>query len=1042
MNALERLQAFFRELFLLDLADLDFGIYRLYHLKQEEIERFITEQLPREVDVAFASVSDEEKQAIQREIAELQAEIRDQINDDAILPDGSINPEYREIKAKFARELIQRYEEVRGKQSAFQNVEGHKIEVFNHLVNFFSRYYEDGDFIPKRRYGAREAYAVPYNGEEVFFHWANRDQHYVKTAEQFKDYAFKVSNLTGSYRVRFIITEASVPRDNTKGKHRYFFPRPDLAEYNPETHEFVLPFEYRLPTPEEAELYGGNAKAQQAILEEALTTILEAVPDKGLKRLLDNKKGEENQSVLMRRMRHFCRRNTSDYFVHKDLRGFLQRELEFYIKDQIIHVMDIEGDLDAKRRIIRVFRRLASQVIDFLATVEDVQKTLFEKKKFVLETDYLIPIQHVPRAFWPEILANQGQLDEWERWGMLNPAADLMNQAGEVNDAFLEKHPTLPVHTQHFSPEFTRRLLEALPFEDLDEATDGVLVHSENYQALGLLQTRYWEQVKCIYIDPPYNTGEDGFVYKDHYQSSSWLSMMRDRLLLSSRYLNERGALFVSCDFHEQSNLAHLELTGDLRHFATFHIKVRHEGRILKGDKEVQEVMEYVIGYKRHMFEIAKIPLERRPEEYRYVIKETASPAQEFFIDGKKVSLFHKGQYELVEVEPGKGILKSISIRGTIRQGNSSGRFFVAYIEGKFPKGSLLKVEGIGDDGLGYRYFLVPEKARNGIYFQGRPLTRTERYKPYPTLFDFVDQFNSVGYEGDVNFKNGKKPVAFIAHWLKIGNFGINDQMMDFFAGSGSSGHAVINLNREDGGQRRFILVEMGEYFDTVLVPRIAKVMFTPEWRHGKPRRLATVEEAQRTPRIVKIIRLESYDDALHNIAAPTALERAAAQEKPIKDLEGEDAFRLKYWITLPLEQSETMLRALNLRRPFDYSLEILTDDGPQRKPVDLVETFNYLYGLRVRRYETWRNPEDESREYRVVKARDREGRRRILVIWRDMDGLDAEKDRAFLERKIREMEDAGETWDEILINGDTPTPGIASLDPLFKELMMTSETA
>ena len=285
------------------------------------------------------------------------------------------------------------------------------------------------------------------------------------------------------------------------------------------------------------------------------------------------------------------------------------------------------------------------------------------------------------------------------------------------------------------------------------------------------------------------------------------------------------------------------------------------------------------------------------------------------------------------------------------------------------------------------------------------------------------------------------KPHELVERCVVLSTDG-DGNVLDYFAGSGTTGHAVINLNREDGGQRKFILVEMGEYFDTVLVPRIAKVMFTPEWRDGKPKRLATQEEAQRTPRIVKIIRLESYDDALHNIAAPTALERAAAQEKPIKDLEGEDAFRLKYWITLPLEQSETVLRALDLRHPFEYSLEILTDDGPQRKPVDLVETFNYLYGLRVRRYETWRNPEDGSREYRVVKARDREGRRRILVIWRDMDGLDTEKDRAFLERKMREMEDAGETWDEILINGDTPTPGIASLDPLFKELMMTGETA
>ncbi len=1023
MDALERLQAFFRDLFLLDLADLDFGIYRLYHLKQEEIEKFITKQLPREVGEAFASVSDEEKQALQREIAELQAEIKNQISDDAILPDGAINPEYREIKAKFARELIQRYEEIKGKQDAFQNVEGHKIEVFNHLVNFFSRYYEDGDFIPKRRYGARETYAVPYNGEEVFFHWANRDQHYVKTAEQFKDYAFKVDGLTGSYRVRFIITEASVPRDNTKGKHRYFFPRPDLAEYDPETHEFVLPFEYRLPTPEEAEQYGSNAKAQQAILEEALTNVLEAIPNIGLKMLLVNEQCEESQSVLLRRTRHFCRRNTSDYFIHKDLRGFLQRELDFYVKDQIIHVMDIEGDLDAKRRIIRVFRRLAGQVIDFLATVEDVQKTLFEKKKFVLETNYLIPIQHVSRAFWPEILANQGQLNEWKRWGMLIPVADLMNQTGEVNGDFLEKHPTLPLHTRHFSQEFTHRLLEALPFEDLDEATDGVLVHSENYQALGLLQNRYWEQVKCIYIDPPYNTGRDEFIYRDAYQHSSWLAMLAERLSISRTWLKDGGALFASIDDGEQANFRKLlELAFGADNFINNIIwqkkySPQNDARWLSDNHDFL----IVFAKNKQIWRPELLPrTEEQNERYQNPDNDPRGPWKASDLSVKTYS----PEYDYPITAPSGRIIFP-----------PEGR---CWFTSKERMQKLIEDNRIwfGPDGNSVpalKRFL--SEVKQGI----TPLTLW-LYKDVGHNQEGKQELKRLLTEDDLLFGT-PKPTRLLTRVVMIGATE-NSIIFDYFAGSGTTGHAVINLNREDGGQRKFILVEMGEYFGTVLVPRIAKVMFTPEWKDGKPKRLATEEEAQRTPRIVKIIRLESYDDALHNIAAPTALERAAALEQPVKDIEGEDAFRMKYWITLPLEQSETMLRALDLRRPFNYSLEILTDDGPKRKPVDLVETFNYLYGLRVRRYETWRNPDDSDREYRVVKARDREGRRRILVIWRDMKDLDVEKDRAFLEWKMREMQDAGETWDEILINGDTPTPGIASLDPLFKELMMTGEAA
>jgi adenine-specific DNA-methyltransferase len=154
--------------------------------------------------------------------------------------------------------------------------------VFNHLYAFFSRYYESGDFIPKRFYGSnRERYAVPYNGEETFFHWANRDQHYVKTGETFKDYAFTVDVLGLSYRVRFVLAEASIPPGNTKGDARFFFPQP--CSYDKSKRELRLPFHYRLPSQSELEKNGKNTKGQDAILQGALPHILKAVTDSGLK---------------------------------------------------------------------------------------------------------------------------------------------------------------------------------------------------------------------------------------------------------------------------------------------------------------------------------------------------------------------------------------------------------------------------------------------------------------------------------------------------------------------------------------------------------------------------------------------------------------------------------------------------------------------------------------------------------------------------------------------------------------------------------------
>lgn len=225
-NALQRLQALLRDLFQYDYADLDFGIYRLLRLKRGEVEAFLTEQLPRRVDEVFKGTADDVHAQLERELTGLAERVRQEIDAEAIALTGEIKEEYRQQKAKAVRDLIAAYDAKRNQVQEIQVSEEQKAEVFNHLWAFFSRYYEEGDFIPKRRYGARETYAAPYNGEEVFFHWANRDQHYVKTAESLRDYAFTVDMLGKPCRVRFTLTEASLPPGNTKGDTRYFFPLP------------------------------------------------------------------------------------------------------------------------------------------------------------------------------------------------------------------------------------------------------------------------------------------------------------------------------------------------------------------------------------------------------------------------------------------------------------------------------------------------------------------------------------------------------------------------------------------------------------------------------------------------------------------------------------------------------------------------------------------------------------------------------------------------------------------------------------------------
>ena len=172
--------------------------------------------------------------------------------------------------------------------------------------------------------------------------------------------------------------------------------------------------------------------------------------------------------------------------------------------------------------------------------------------------------------------------------------------------------------------------------------------------------------------------------------------------------------------------------------------------------------------------------------------------------------------------------------------------------------------------------------------------------------------------------------------------------ILDYFAGSGTTGHAVINLNREDGGKRKFILMEMGEYFDTVLLPRIKKVCFSPEWKDGKPKRMATAEEQANTPRLLKYHRLESYEDALDNLQDP----RPTEQQKDIleQDAQIREQYMLRYMLDIETRDSPTLLDAAAFRDPFSYRLTIAREGKRAPVAVDLIETFNYLLGLRVRK--------------------------------------------------------------------------------------------
>lgn len=407
-------------------------------------------------------------------------------------------------------------------------------------------------------------------------------------------------------------------------------------------------------------------------------------------------------------------------------------------------------------------------------------------------------------------------------------------------------------------------ILEEVPrlaIKSKDGKPTHILIEGDNYHALTCLNYTHKGKVDVICIDPPYNTGSDGFKYKDKrildkypdgtdvpkdspLRHSYWLSFMKKRLELARELLSEKGVIFISIDDNETAQLKLLcnEIFKEENLLEVFYIQVRYAGKSLNEKDDFQKLIEQVLVYakNRKMFKPNKPSSEYDLEKFRYKILEKKK-GNEMVLGGKKVEIFYLKDYEIIEEDKGSiDLLKATWASGSVLKGNTSGKFFATQLEKRKAidgTGVLYKVYGIGEDGLGYRYFTGAkrENATKGIFYTGVPTTRREeilkgngslKYSPIVNFYDYSADFGNIRHEGGVDFRSGKKPTKMLKNLISL-NKNKNSIVLDFFGGSGSTGHAVMDLNEEDGGNRQFILNTNNEnkIMSNSCYPRIKNVI-------------------------------------------------------------------------------------------------------------------------------------------------------------------------------------------------------------------------
>jgi len=930
------------ELFQLDEAEaLDFGIYRVIRHHNREVRAFLGSVVKHGKDAAtleggrLTAILDEAFRKADRETAAQDQARLKTLESQLSIPAGMSKAERAgklEMLAAIpaTKSVVDEYRTLLEQSADSGSAEHDRIEVLNRLYQFFERHYQDGDFIVERRYGRNGARYIRSTGEDTEFHWATEDMYYVKSGDIFTDYPVRLAN---GQRIVF-----SVEPDSLQATRAQLKPN-DKAHY---------------------ELHGIQDEDDR--LQVQLRYLKGAQTDKQRDEIVTaiHTRTGGDPADIKRWLARFIARNQSDFFIHKRLREALAEDLDIFLKTEVLDAEQLLADRNLSLRVLkvgRIVRQVGLQIIDFLAALEDFQKALWEKKKLVLQTRYVITLDRLARhtpdwlaAHIDTIFATQRQ--EWQALGLgdfPDAAACRQNTPGDLASPAQTRYLPLPVDTAHFGEDFKWSMLAAISaVVDLDEALDGVAIRSDNWQALNTLQARYREQVKCVYIDPPYNTDAGPIDYKNGYRNASWISMMENRVELGRRLMRDDGVLCCTIDDYEQKPLGILleRIFGETAIAGVVSIRINPSGRPKPSGFAVAH--EYALFVQNSVGgQLEKLDrTEAQKKRYKEIDENGNAYMWELFRKrgsnserSARPTLF----YPLY--------IKGTEVRVPAMAWDGANRCWCPLESADEHETTLFPIDDNGTERT-WRYkreevLSSPENFRAAQDREGK-WTVYYKYRPasdgvLPTTMWTDSKFSATEHGTGVLKKLFGKSDAFsypksvfaVEESIKVAGAATDDAwVMDFFGGSGTTAHAIALMNTSADTGARFLLVEANPYFESVIVPRIKKVACSLNWVEGQ------AQNRDGRGIFARIQTLEQYEDTLENFALPT-------DEVGEDDLFDDAAFALRY--RLDRSSRRAYCDIAHFASPFGYQLKRVEGGGDALLvPVDLVESLIYLLGVTV----------------------------------------------------------------------------------------------
>jgi len=767
-------------------------------------------------------------------------------------------------------------------------------ELYNKLYTFFKKYFsESGSIYFSYTPLQEKVYERIYRDDkDVMLFWKTHMLYYVKTERLYKNMEIQDEETNIFYL--FDVSKLQHKKNNERKDLVFDFAN---AEFKDNKRQITLTVEY-------------SKNGKKTKIDDILKQIKKA---ERVFNSLTEKQVERACGI-------FRKQSEVDYFINKNAKEFLREQFSLWVKG---YLMDDETLFEADRlKQLKALQSIAFNIIDLVSQFENELVKIWNKPKFAHSSNYVITLDKIAErdfTLLETIINHKGiksQLKEWQELGIIDESFKAEEIVSE--NKLKEKWQFLPLDTKYFK-EIEIEILAM--FDDLDNQLDGWLIHSENYQALNTLKNKFQKKFQTIYIDPPYNAPASEIIYINNYKHSSWLTLMENRIQSAKKLLANNGIFECAIDDNEIESLGLLLKNTFQDKDITCVSIVHNPSGTQSNDFSVTHEYTYVIYPKVATGRV--INLEERDDENA---------------DIRNFMNTAKGSGSNYKRESGKTCFYPIIVK------NNEIVDFGKVCQDDFHPGNpnikkedgTIEVYPIDNDGTERKWVFsrnTVEKIKNELFVKIiNDETRIMRkkslinYKTVWTDSKYSAKTYGTGLLKDLGLNDFDFPKSIYntKDFIHLAS-DTDSYVLDFFPGSGTTAHAVIELNKQDGGNRKYVLTELGDHFKNVIIPRLKKITFSNTWKEGKP--LSNVGFSH----CFKYFTLEQYAESLSKLVY---------EDK--NTLPNQDIYH-QYIFIKDLKMSDEVLKLE------EESKQIKVDLTKLHEQIDIPETLSHLTGKYIK---------------------------------------------------------------------------------------------